>query len=78
MKKILDIILDAWEANEIAKDNHLSTEQEGAEMYFDNTYYESTWTESELPLYRQFVKKIEAGDLYYDYGADYYFVTANS
>lgn len=72
--KILDAILEAHEAEEIAQDCRLSSEEEGAALWFNEIYYESTWRMDKMPKYSQFVKKIEGGNLYYDYGANYYFL----
>lgn len=67
--KILNTILPSHEAREIAEDCGYTSEQEGAEFYFNEVYYEGEWYIGDLPKYKQFVKKIEGGNLYYDYGA---------
>lgn len=72
--QILNTILDAHQAREIASDYKLSSEQEGAEQYFNAIYAESEWEMEEMPKYNKFIQSIEGGDLYYDYGADYYFL----
>ena len=72
--KILDAILDAHEAEKIAQDCGLTSEQESAEHWFNEIYHESTWSVDQIPKYNQFIKKIESGNLYYDYGANYYFL----
>lgn len=72
--QILDTILDSYEAREIAEDYGFSSEEEGAEMYFNEIYYEGEWHVGMLPKYKKFISTIEGGDLYYDYSADYYFL----
>lgn len=72
--QILQAILDAHQASEIADDMNFSSEEEAAEFYFNESYYEGEWEIDNMPKYNQFVKSIEGGDLYYDYGANYYFL----
>lgn len=72
--QILDTILNSYQAREIAEDYGFSSEEEGAEMYFNEIYYEGEWHIGMLPKYKKFINTIEGGDLYYDYGADYYFL----
>ena len=73
-RNILNVILDSHEALEIAENNGYSCEEDVAASYFNEIYYESEWELDELPKYSRFIKSIEAGDLYYDYGAGYYFL----
>jgi hypothetical protein len=72
--QILDAILEAHEAEEIAQDCGLSSEEEGAALWFNEIYYDSTWHMDKMPKYNTFIKEIEGGNLYYDYGANYYFL----
>lgn len=66
--------MESWEAAEIAKEHGLKDEAEGAAMWFNEVCYEAEWQQEEMPKYSKFLKRIEGGDLYYDFGADYYFL----
>jgi hypothetical protein len=66
-------ILEAYEAQEIAEDQNLPEEWMGAKVWFENI--DVNFEENEIPKYKQFIKHIDYidADLYYDYGANYYF-----
>jgi hypothetical protein len=66
-------ILDNYQAQEIAEDNNLPEEWMGAKIWFENIDVE--FEKSEMPKYKRFIKHIDYidADLYYDYGANYYF-----
>lgn len=74
MVEIMNGILESWEAAEIAEEHGLKDEAEGAAMWFNEVCYEAEWQQEEMPKYSKFLKRIEGGDLYYDFGADYYFL----
>lgn len=74
--KIFDSILDAYQAEEIAQDCGLTSEQEAATLWFNEVYYDGSWTVEDMPKYRRFIGTIEGGELYYDYGAQYYFLVS--
>jgi hypothetical protein len=69
---ILDDILEQNKAKEMASSCGLSSEEDFAEKWFNEI--ESTGHIDNIPTYSRFVKKIEMGDLYYDYSANYYFI----
>ncbi len=70
-------ILESHQAAEIAEDLSLSSEQDAAAEWFKNVVENAIFEVAEsLPRYHQFICHIDyiEADLYYDYGADYYFV----
>lgn len=71
---ILDSVLESHKAEDIAKNSGLSSEEEGAELWFNRIHCDCTWRMDGLPEYNQFVKKIEAGNLYYDCDNKCYFL----
>lgn len=70
---LYDSILDDNQADEIGSDYDCSP-SEAAAMWFDNVYYDMEYSQQEMPTHSEFVKTIEGGDLYHDYGAGYYFL----
>lgn len=70
-------IIDGYKAQEISDEDGYNTPEEGAAAWFkgviDNA---SEFEEGEMPEYHQFIDHIDEidADMYYDYGADYYFV----
>lgn len=67
--------IDAYQAQEIAKDEGLNNEWEGAKMWFEQVAEYREFEPHTMPKYNRFICNIETigADLYYDYGADYYF-----
>lgn len=67
--------IDAYQAQEIAKDEGLNNEWEGTKMWFEQVAEYSEFEPHTMPKYNRFICNIETigADLYYDYGADYYF-----
>lgn len=73
--KVLDAILDGYKAEEIAVELGCSA-QEAAAVWFKEVYPTLEWTEGPLPKFRSFIADIEEDILlFYDFGADYYFIT---
>ena len=73
MVEIYDGILESYHAQEIAEDYNI-TEEEAAKRWFSEVIFEGECHDDEMPTYHRFVDKIDDDwDLYYDYGADYYF-----
>lgn len=73
LKLIYQHILNAYEAEEMAEDNNCSVEEVLCQ-WIDNVGYEGEFTEEEMPRYHRYICKTNEGfDVYYDYGADYYF-----
>ena len=75
--QIYPSILESHQAAEIAANGMAETEEDAAVLWFSEiteaTLFEIT---EALPYYHRFkqhIPSIEA-DLYYDYGADYYFI----
>lgn len=54
---ILDSVLESHKAEDIAKNSGLSSEEEGAELWFNRIHCDCTWRMDGLPEYNQFVKK---------------------
>lgn len=83
-KYIYDLILESFEAREIAeisKKNHgiEQTEEEAAKAWFGAVAYEEEGSFRDMPACHRFVDSIDDElDLYYDYGADYYFAVNNN
>lgn len=75
MYLIYDEILEDYQASEMAEEMGCS-EEEAAAQWFSEVGSESEWREEERkPKYNQYVDDIPEIDaeLYYDYGAGYYF-----
>ena len=77
-KKVLicNSIIDGQEANEIAMSEGYEKEWMGAQFWFEGTIdYESEFEPKDMPKYNQFITHMDYvdADLYYDYGANYYF-----
>lgn len=77
-KKVLicNSIIDGYEANEIAMSEGYEKEWMGAKFWFEGTIdYESEFELKNMPKYNQFITHMDYvdADLYYDYGANYYF-----
>ena len=78
-KYIYDLILESHEAREIAENNKKNhgieqTEEDAAKEWFGAVAYEAEGSFRDMPAYHRFVDSIDEDlDLYYDYGADYYF-----
>ena len=84
MTYIYGDILESYKAREIAEDNNetfanhphykLQTEEEAAKEWFSAVIYEGEGYFGEMPTHHQYIANIdEDWELYYDYGADYYF-----
>ena len=79
MTYIYDGILESHVAREIAEENKKNhgieqTEEDAAKEWFGAVVYEGEGHFDLLPTFHQFVDSIDdEWDLYYDYGADYYF-----
>ncbi len=79
MTYIYDGILESHEAREIAEDNKKNhgieqTEEDAAKEWFGAVIYDGEGRFDDMPTYSSFVDSIDdEWDLYYDYGADYYF-----
>lgn len=79
MTYIYDGILESHEAREIAEENKKNhgveqTEDEAAKEWFGAVIWEGEGHFDLLPTFHQFIDSIDnEWDLYYDYGADYYF-----
>lgn len=64
-----------WEyADELAADNDLTSEYEGAQYYYEGVA-EMDFEEATMPKYNKFCCHIDNldADMYFDYGANYYF-----
>ena len=73
MTYIYDGTLEAVHAQEIAEEENM-TEQEAAKTWFKEVLFEGEGHFDDMPTYHWFVDSIDdEWDLYYDYGADYYF-----
>lgn len=70
---IFDAILESHEAESIMTHCGYRTEVDAAAAWFDDVSCEGSWSKRPMPKYYRFVKVCLTGDLYYDYGADYYF-----
>ena len=71
---LLDAILEGYKATEIAIDCKCEDADAAAKTWFSEVYHNSEYRFGEKPTYSRYVCDIEAGwELYYDYGADYYF-----
>lgn len=71
---ILDSILEGHVAEEIAIDCKCKDADNAARTWFSETYVETDYRFGEEPIHSRYVCDIEAGwELYYCYGADYYF-----
>ena len=79
MTYIYDGILESHEAREIAEENKKNhgieqTEEDAAKEWFGAVIYGGEGRFDDMPTYSSFVDSIDdEWDLYYDYGADYYF-----
>lgn len=67
-------VLEQYKAAEIAEDMNMNEEQ-AAKTWFSEVLWEAEWDEvNSLPTYRQYVDDLDDGwELYYNYGAGYYF-----
>lgn len=73
MTYIYDGILEQIHAAEIAEEENI-TEEEAAKNWFKEVMFEGEGHFDDMPTYHRFVDKIDdEWDLYYDYGAGYYF-----
>lgn len=73
---IYDSILEDYKAEEIAEEDGYESADEAAAMWFDNTCYEMECHERPMPKYAEFVQEIGGGELYHDFGAQYYFLVS--
>ncbi len=74
---LFDSILDANTVAEIAKENNI-TEDQAAKKWFSDVICEYEGRFSEMPWFYSFIDTINKDwDLYYDYGASYYFAVNN-
>ena len=84
MAEIYDGILESYKAREIAEENKKEhgveqTEEEAAMEWFAAVISDGCTHEEEKPLHSRYVDKIDCDwELYYDYGADYYFAVKES
>lgn len=71
-----DVILEGYQASEIMNDEKLSSAHDAAAYYFKNIVCDGEIEESYMPEYYDFICDISeiCGKMYYDFGADYYFV----
>lgn len=76
---LLDTILDSYQAEEIASDMNFETPEEAAAYYFKEIGQDTNNSKGQMPKYNRYVQDLPEinGELYYDYGADYYFVVIN-
>lgn len=76
-KRYIVGILEGYQAQEIA-DNYSKDPDCAAQEYFKETIFESEGSWQDMPVHHNFVNVIDDDwDLYYDYGADYYFAVNN-
>ena len=81
---IYDGILESHEAREMAENNEKvfgseQTEAEAAKEWFGAVVCGGEGRFDDMPMYHRFVDSIDDDwDLYYDYGADYYFAVHNN
>ena len=74
---LLGVHLDAHTAAEIAEEYNI-TEEQVAKQWFDNVICENEGSFEHMPRYHNFIDVINKDwDLYYDYGASYYFAVNN-
>lgn len=85
MKKyIYDGILESHEAREMAENNKKAfgieqPEAEAAKEWFKAVICDGEGWFNDMPMYHRFVDSIDDDwDMYYDYGADYYFAVHNN
>ena len=72
--EIMNGILDAYQAEEMAEDLQLPCEEDAAETWFREVYHEAEWSKGPFPKWQNFIRDIEENiALHYDYGAGYYF-----
>lgn len=72
--EIMDGILDACQAEEMANDLQLPCEEDAAQRWFSEVYAESEWSKGPFPKWSHYVRDIEEDiSMFYDYGAGYYF-----
>ena len=73
-------IIEDYEAQQIAEENGLEEEWEGAKLWFEDVVESNEEFElEEMPKYNKFIchmDKIDS-DLYYDFGSNYYFAVRN-
>ena len=72
---LISHILNGTKAVEIGEQEGLD-EQEAAKIYFENTIEsDEDFEQNKMPKYNRFICHIDYidADLYYDYGANYYF-----
>ena len=76
-------ILESYQASEIAEEESKShginvTEEQAAKKWFENVIYGGEGSFQDMSTYHNFVDVIDDDwDLYYDYGAGYYFAVNN-
>lgn len=73
---IYDAILEGYKADEMAKDTGHKSGEEAAKSWFGDiiSCEPENGSFQEKPMYSSYVDSIDdEWDLYYDYGADYYF-----
>jgi hypothetical protein len=81
---IYDGILESHEAREMAENNEKvfgveQTEADAAKEWFGAVVCDGEGRFDDMPMYYRLVESIDDDwDLYYDYGADYYFAVHNN
>ncbi len=76
---MVDAIIEGYKANEIAEDLKLEDGDEAAKSWFGDIMVDSGMKVCDMPEYHQFKLEISKDwDLYYDYGADYYFAVSST
>jgi len=74
MAKIYNNILDSYQAEEIFNYGSYNNIFEAISDYFDEVYIDGEFIEQNMPKYHRYVTTTREGlEIYYDYGADYYF-----
>lgn len=74
MAKIFNNILDSYQVEDIFNDGTYNNMAEAASHYFDEVYTDGEFIEQDMPKYHRYITTTKEGlEIYYDYGADYYF-----
>jgi hypothetical protein len=74
MAKIFNNILDNSQVEEIFNYSSYNNIFEAVCDYFDEVYTDGDFTDENMPKYHRYVTTTKEGlEIYYDYGADYYF-----
>ena len=63
---LYDFIVDGHKISEEKKIEQLTE-------YVNEVCYQSTTSQQEMPMYFTFIKLVDTVEIFYDYGADYYF-----